>query len=641
MIKMKNSNQKFKILIIICLIVLVSAILLFTSDKNYVRAGDGSKIYWVSPTDTAIWANCESANDPGASYCSLSTANSNASAGDTVYLKGGTYSYTSLYATALKPANSGVAGNWIVFKNALGETPEIKGTYGTRMWGLFIEGRSYIQIDGIIFTDFTDHLIRNSAHHIEVKNSTFRNVTSPYRGGSFQMVEACMGGGGYRCYVSDIWVHHNTFYKLAGGGGCSGSTISEGGDPVRIGYYSLTCSQGICTEGLNTNITIEDNYMAYGGHVVMDSYSIRSVFKNNVAHNEPWYPADNGACNVSYEPVYSNAAYNGLYSHRVWSFTDTFSRDYSFNLIEANRLGYGGVNPNNDGATGLTISSPGNIIRYNASYGAMHNAMKTKYGANYGWQASGGINNRIYNNTLYKNGYGYPYFQTCTIQQLSTCPKPLRGFRWYAPADNPGNVLINNIVYGSYGAVVRGLDDIQDNTSGSLAFNNFCTNADTKCTAYGDPLFINPDLTQTTSKILPDLTLQTNSAAINGGTNLTQANGAGSNSTTLVVDDALYFQDATWGAAMAKGVTLFPDWIAIGSISNVVQINSINYSTNTVTLASPMTWSDNSPIWLYKNSSGQQVLYGSAPDYGAYEYAEAAPPPDTTPPAAPTGVTIL
>ena len=32
-----------------------------------------------------------------------------------------------------------------------------------------------------------------------------------------------------------------------------------------------------------------------------------------------------------------------------------------------------------------------------------------------------------------------------------------------------------------------------------------------------------------------------------------------------------------------------------------------------------MTWSDDANIWLYKNSSGDIVLYGSAPDQGAHE----------------------
>lgn len=360
--------------------------------------------------------------------------------------------------------------------------------------------------------------------------------------------------------------------------------------------------------------------MAYAGHAVMDSYSIKSVFKNNIAHNEPWYPADNGNCGVSYQPNYSNPDYNDLYGHRVWQFTDTFSRNYSYNLIEGNRLGIGGVNPNNDGALSITLASPGNIVRYNAAYGAMHNAMKCKYGTNYGWQANGGINNRIYENTLYKNGWGYPFFQTCTNAQLSTCPKPLRGLRWYASDQEPGNILVNNIVYGSYGAVVKGYNDIQDSESGSLAYNNLCTISDFKCTVVGDPLFVNPDISIPTSTTLPDLRLQSSSPAIDHGTYLTQTIGSGSNSVTLVVADALFFQDASWGSSMARGVTLFPDWIAIGTVNNVVGISSINYNTNTITLATPMSWNNNDNIWLYKDSTGKRVLYGNAPDIGAYEY---------------------
>jgi hypothetical protein len=30
-----------------------------------------------------------------------------------------------------------------------------------------------------------------------------------------------------------------------------------------------------------------------------------------------------------------------------------------------------------------------------------------------------------------------------------------------------------------------------------------------------------------------------------------------------------------------------------------------------------MTWADNAPIWLYSDSSGVRVLYGTAPNYGA------------------------
>jgi hypothetical protein len=71
---------------------------------------------------------------------------------------------------------------------------------------------------------------------------------------------------------------------------------------------------------------------------------------------------------------------------------------------------------------------------------------------------------------------------------------------------------------------------------------------------------------------------------------------------------------------LTHGVTLFPDWIAIGSVTNIVKISSINYTTNTITLASPITWSNGASIWLYKDSWGNRVLYGTAPDIGAHPY---------------------
>ena len=88
-------------------------------------------------------------------------------------------------------------------------------------------------------------------------------------------------------------------------------------------------------------------------------------------------------------------------------------------------------------------------------------------------------------------------------------------------------------------------------------------------------------------------------------------------STTLVVDDAGYFQDGTAGSDLARGVTFFPDWIAIGTVNNVVQISGIDYTTNTVTLASPANWNDHDRVWLYKKSDGTVVLKCLNPDFAA------------------------
>jgi hypothetical protein len=87
----------------------------------------------------------------------------------------------------------------------------------------------------------------------------------------------------------------------------------------------------------------------------------------------------------------------------------------------------------------------------------------------------------------------------------------------------------------------------------------------------------------------------------------------------LTVNDANYFQPG-WGNGAGGGANVAADWIAIGSVGNVVQIESINYSTNTITLSAPMTWPEKAAIWLYKKSDGKRVLSGDAPDMGAHEY---------------------
>jgi hypothetical protein len=199
--------------------------------------------------------------------------------------------------------------------------------------------------------------------------------------------------------------------------------------------------------------------------------------------------------------------------------------------------------------------------------------------------------------------------------------------------------LKNNLMFQSsgfykYGADVLSKGGPSNGWSGlAVVSNNWCTATQSSnggCSASGDPKFANPDLSNPASKTLPDLSLQSSSGAIDGGAYLTTATNSGTNSTTLTVADALYFQDGSWGSDLARastglGGTMQADWIAIGTVNNSVQISSISYGTysnsaGTIILASPMTWSTGAHIWLYKKSDGALVLAGAAPDYGASEY---------------------
>lgn len=63
-------------------------------------------------------------------------------------------------------------------------------------------------------------------------------------------------------------------------------------------------------------------------------------------------------------------------------------------------------------------------------------------------------------------------------------------------------------------------------------------------------------------------------------------------------------------------------WPFLPTLSvQTVQISSINYSTNTITLSQAVSWNDNDEIGLYADSDGTVVYYGLAPDIGAYEYS--------------------
>lgn len=142
-----------------------------------------------------------------------------------------------------------------------------------------------------------------------------------------------------------------------------------------------------------------------------------------------------------------------------------------------------------------------------------------------------------------------------------------------------------------------------------------------------DPSFVN-----STS----DWHLQAGSCALNGGTNLTTTNGAGTSSTTLIVNDANYFQDG-WGLPAGAGLgQMTPDCISVTTVGNHVCITAggINYATNTITLASAISWSSGDKVWLYSDSLGTVRLTGSAPNIGAFGTELATP----LPPAPATGL---
>lgn len=344
-------------------------------------------------------------------------------------------------------------------------------------------------------------------------------------------------------------------------------------------------------------------------------------------------------------PYYTVSAYNGLYSHRGFDMESDDMTTPAYNLVESNRFGFGGINPNNDGAGNMSIGLPNNIVRYNSSYSAMSSGMGFSW-AN-GTLKKGGVRNRIYNNTVYSNYGGW----NSLIYGGMNMGYGNEGIQQYSatgndPANPTENVIKNNLVYSNSGGDICYVSQTTNHPCNPSTIdtvdNNWCTASGSgPCSTanYGDPNFVNADLSDPLSQNLlsavhgyiatpiPNLSLRSSSGAIDKATYLTLAGGAGADNATLHVDDALYFQDGTLGSDLTRTAgTMLADWIAIGTVTNTVQISSIDYATNTITLAEAKSWADDAPIWLYKKSDGSIVLYGSAPDYGAYEYNPSTAP---------------
>jgi hypothetical protein len=124
-----------------------------------------------------------------------------------------------------------------------------------------------------------------------------------------------------------------------------------------------------------------------------------------------------------------------------------------------------------------------------------------------------------------------------------------------------------------------------------------------------DPLFVSGN---------PDFVLQSHSPGLNAGGPLTTvASGDSGSGNALIVMDAHFFQDG-WAGVNA-------DCIAVGTVTNHVCISSINYQTNTITLASSITRSAGYPVWLYSDSTMGRVLFGGAPNIGTPRTLPAPP----------------
>ena len=488
------------------------------------------------------------------SPCALSYANTNAAAGDTVYLLAGTYNNDGY----INPTNSGRSGNLITYEG-YGGTVKITG----QAYAVFLGDDNYIKVKGITGDNCTQLLRIQNSKYNQIEGCTFnRNSTNEWNHSLIYK------GSQYN------WIHDNIFSR---GGICSGG--SDEGSVLDIG------------DEYNANDTtaynlIEDNVFFYGGHHVVGLMSQYNTFRNNYLHNEAW---TNGKGNRT---LYLNG----------------HNTNAKKNLIEGNRFGYAAPPCDDTNVGGVLISTSNNIIRFNDFY---HHDVYGLYFQVYAGYSNANYNH-VFNNTFFNNCNStvWPYLCNGGFEDSAIAFND-----WESSQEVKYNIFKNNLYFKHHTPYT---DTDQAKISDQIFANEF--NADVS----GNPLFVNASTTYPSDKndsTVPDLSILNNSPAKDAGGALTNVSASDTGSgTSLVVADAGYFQDGTWGPPGR----IDADWIAVRTVDNTVHISSI--SGNTITLVNSISRSDGDSVWLYKDSDGRIVIYGSAPDAGAHEFLQDTAP---------------
>jgi len=212
----------------------------------------------------------------------------------------------------------------------------------------------------------------------------------------------------------------------------------------------------------------------------------------------------------------------------------------------------------------------------------------------------------------------YVYNNTMAIEHVQASNGTCLMFQIGAPNSASRNNICYNSTSGYWSPTYNG--DIGHTGNGDIAYTTawggswgspYSSEATYATLKNVDPNFANYPT---------DATLSAGSGAIGTGVALTTvASGDSGSGTSLVVNDAGFFQSYASSA----------DCVSVTTVSNHVCITAIDYGTNTITLASGVSRSHGDSVWLYSDSTGRQVLFGTAPNVGAGFDPGSQPAPPT------------
>ncbi len=433
----------------------------FYIDQNNPRASDFNPGTKTQPWQTIV------------------KANQVLSAGDTVFIRQGTY------RVCISPIQSGQPAAPIVYASYDHEQVIVSND----RCGVYLNGKTYIVIRGIHFSNMDEFLWLQNSSHNTIEYCVFdggRNV----------------GWSGSRIFANSMfnWIHHCQFSNYGYYDSNDNGSILDIGDEESRTDYS------------NYNL-LEDNVFFHGGHHILGIASMYNVIRRNYFHNEPWSMGTSGSDRGAILYGNRNVYFSG--------YPDNSGR----NLFEENRVGYAADPPDNVGAPGMALSTSYNIVRFNEFFynnraGLAMTATSSYY--------SNIVHNKIYNNTFFYNGLNKEDPDDHMNSGI--------GFGLYSgPLIIKFNTIKNNVLYKHrvpYGYYHVDLNEqyIENNWNGDERGDPRFVNADV---ILGDPFDPN----------YPDLQLLATSPCRDAGTYLTTILSPSGSGTSFLVQDAGYFMD--------------------------------------------------------------------------------------------------
>lgn len=364
-------------------------------------------------------------NNPGTAaqpWKTINKPNQVLAAGDTVYIKAGTYT------TFVAPTRSGTSVAPITYRNYSNDLVTVQNT----TYGVHLDGKSWITVQGITFTNLDAMMIlENSSNHNIVSNCKFvlmRNQTT---------------WAGSRIWLLSSY-NQITNCIFSNWGQCSGGVAS--GSVLEIGF-----DDGDSTYPGNYNL-IENCTIFNGGHHTLGVNGNHNVIRNNYTYNAVW-------TNGRGERTISLNGYSA-YCNR--------------NLIENNRIGYSDVPCDTWGAPGAQIATEWNIIRKN--YFFYNNLSAIQFSTTDSYHPAGPNHNYVYNNTFMHNGWQ-------TDHGSDDPQRSQIGFQnWSTLYTVKFNVIKNNLFYDEvrlygYSATSASDQTFANNYDGDVSGNPLFVNA--------------------------------------------------------------------------------------------------------------------------------------------------------------------